>query len=497
MKVLSAQQVRDADQFTIANEPVASIDLMERASQAFVDRFVQYYDCEIPVYVFAGVGNNGGDGLAVARLLANKNFSIKVYVLGDTTRATTDFEINRKRHPTSIVSIKNATDFPEVKEKSVVIDALFGSGLSRPLEGLVAEVVGWINGLDAIRVALDIPSGLFADELLPPKTIAIKAHRTITFQTPKLTFFQPEMSAYVGRWTVVDIGLSKDFIERQAGDFYFTNREDLNGLLVERDTFLHKGGAGSVQIWAGSTGKMGAAQLAARACLRSGVGLLFMKSPRCGTAILQVGVPEAMVIQDPGEDHIQSPDFYEDVDVVAFGPGLGTAEQTSRAVEEFLKNYRRAPLVIDADGINILSKNQELLTLLPEGTILTPHPGELRRLVGPWKNDFHKLELLRALCSRYQINVVLKGAFSAVVLADGSVHFNSTGNPGMATGGSGDVLCGVVAGLVAQGLKPGDALRLAVYVHGLAGDLAKKENGELSLTAGDLIDFLPKAFQAL
>ncbi len=497
MKILDVQQIREADAYTIRHEPIPSIDLMERASRAFLDAFLKHYAESSEVHVFSGVGNNGGDGLVVARLLAGMNYRVKVSIVGDPKKGSADFLANLQKLPVDHMVLSDSHDFPEIPEDAVIVDALFGSGLTRPLSGFFEEVVDFLNHADAVVVALDIASGLFADRPLPEDFIAIRPERTITFQTPKLAFFQPEIHSHVGAWEVVDIGLDKHFLSEASTNYFMTEEAQIKTLLPPRKKFMHKGSAGRVQLWVGGAGKMGAAQLASKACLRSGAGLVFVKTPIIGRHVMQLGVPEAMVDVDEGEEYIATPVYLSDADVIGIGPGIGTQGQTAKALEQFLLRDHEKQLVLDADALNLIALNPQLLSVLPPGAILTPHPGEFRRLAGEWSDDFHKLDLLRDMASRFQLNIVLKGAFSAVALKDGRVFFNPTGNPGMASAGSGDVLFGIICGLLAQNISPEHALLAGVYLHGLSGDLVKTDKGEYSLIASDLVEFLPKAFLAI
>ncbi|MDW3194172.1 MAG: NAD(P)H-hydrate dehydratase [Cytophagales bacterium] len=493
MKILTAEQIRAADAYTIENEPISSIDLMERASLAFVNSFCEYYDESCAVTIFCGTGNNGGDGLAIGRLLHEKQYEVQAWVVGNEEKASMDFKLNKLRVQYPIKQLEEISEIPKFSENTIIIDAMFGSGLNRSLAGFPAQLVTFLNQSGAEIVAVDIASGLFSEQPMND-TEAIRPTRTISFQVPKLAFFQTELAMYVGNWEILDIGLDEDFIQQQPSFFQLTGSVDIE--LSIRSPFMHKGDAGRVQLWAGAKGKMGAAILAAKSCLRAGAGLLYMKSPAKGTPILQQTVLEAMVTEDEGETEIISSTYLEIADVIGIGPGIGTAEATQQAVTELLTNHdHQKPMVFDADGLNILASNPHLLEKLPKGSILTPHPGEFKRLVGAWRDDYDKLQKLQALCQKYQLNVVLKGAFSMVCNEQGEVFFNPTGNAGMATAGSGDVLFGLVCGLLAQDKNPFDSLRSAVYIHGLAGDFAKQDLGMRSMMASDLIEYLPEAIQ--
>lgn len=492
MKILTSQQVRNTDEFTILNEPVTSIDLMERASQAFVAKFLGLYQEKQQVNIFCGTGNNGGDGLAIARLLIERNWQVRVFVVGETKKGSLDFKKNLERIDKYDL-ISSNEDFPHIISNAIIVDALFGSGLSRPIEGLYKELVQFLNSEKAQRIAIDISSGLFADQPLTEGEMAFEANCTISFQTPKLAFFLPDCERFVGLWRIVDIGLSQNFIDEQPTDFHFTEMEDVRNLIPVRPTFTHKTKVGELMIVAGSEGKMGAAVLCAKAAFKTGIGLVNVHAPKCGLDVLQISIPEAMVSVDNGLSHIQQ--IPNTAKTIAIGPGLGTDDSTIRAFTTLLQSYQK-PLVIDADAINIIAAN-DLLDLLPDDSILTPHPGEFRRLVGQWENDFEKLEKLRDFCRSNKVNVVLKGAYSAVCSTEGVTYFNSTGNPGLATAGSGDVLTGIIASFLAQGLAPLEALRLGVFLHGLAADQAVRKSQIPWMQASDIIECMPDAVASL
>ncbi len=493
MKVLNAAQIREVDQYTIAYEPIASIDLMERASQAFVVKFLGLHPTKQPVFIFCGTGNNGGDGLAISRLLLERNWSVQTFVIGDVDKGSADFLDNLKRLK-SHCQITHIGDFPSIPEGSIIIDAIFGSGLTRPIQGLQADLIMFLNDQASQRIAVDISSGLYSDQPLSKDSVVFEPDFTISFHVPKLAFFQPQSEKYVGQWRNVDIGLSEDFIASVDSPFYLSEKREIQKLLPSRSTFDHKGSVGRLMIVAGREGKMGAAVLCARAAFKAGVGLVNVHSPRCGTEILQISIPEAMVSLDPGESWIELIPTTEDT--IAIGPGIGTDSSTLNALSDFL-NVQEDPIVVDADGINLISANPNLVDLLPKESILTPHPGEFKRLVGEWGDDFEKLEKLRSYCMKHELNIVLKGAYSAVCSSSGIIHFNSTGNPALATAGSGDVLTGITGAFLAQGIKPFEALRLAVFLHGLAGDEAVRSLESPWIQASDIIQFIPKASASL
>lgn len=493
MKILDTNQIRELDAYTIQHEPISSIDLMERASRAFVDWFTLHFPVTKKVGVVCGTGNNGGDGLAIARMLHEWEFPVQVWIVKGGAPESDDFRVNQKRLSEKIVQreIRSETEDISFSGCDVLIDAIFGSGLSRPAAGVYASVIHLVNKAPALRIAVDIPSGLMADA--PSSGPIVKADHTVTFQLPKLSFLFPETYAYTGDWETVDIGLHKDFIKKAEVKYFYTRMKDVRRILKVRKKHDHKGTFGHALLVAGSYGKMGAAVLASRAALRAGLGLLTTHIPKCGYNIIQSTVPEAMVLVDHDEEIFtgaREPGRYT---TVAVGPGLGQDARTIQAFTKLLEECDK-PMVLDADALNILSTNRHLLGLLPAGSILTPHPKEFERLVGPWKNDFERLALQQQMAADFSVVVVLKGAHTAVATPEGEVYFNSTGNPGMGTAGSGDVLTGVLAGLLAQNYSPVEAAIAGVFLHGFSGDLAVDRCGMESLIASDLITQLPAAF---
>lgn len=492
MRILSTQQIRELDAHTIQHEPIASIDLMERASRAFVDWFAMRVESTRKVGIVCGTGNNGGDGLAIARLLHDWGYLVRVWIVLGGVAESADFKANRKRLPAGVAcsEIRDEGNNP-FSECDVLIDAVFGSGLSRPAEGLYAWVINRINESEAVRVAVDMPSGLMADE--HSSGPAVRAHYTVSFQLPKLAFVLPEAFPFTGEWVLVDIGLDKPFIRQTQTSHFYTRLRDVRKILKSRARFDHKGTYGHALLIAGSYGKMGAAVLAARAALRSGVGLLSLHIPRCGYPILQTAVPEAMCLVDENETLFATQPSTAGYTAVGIGPGLGTDTRTKTALVKTLQAVDK-PMVLDADALNILASERSLFHVIPQGSILTPHPKEFERLVGKWPDDFQRLEMQKQLAVSLRSVVVLKGAYTSVADANGMVHFNSTGNPGMATGGTGDALTGVLTALLAQKYSSIEAAVAGVFLHGLAGDLASEEGGMESLIASDVIDYLSRAF---
>jgi ADP-dependent NAD(P)H-hydrate dehydratase / NAD(P)H-hydrate epimerase len=498
MKLFSTKQIAEIDRYTIGHEPVADIELMERAAMQVTLWLKEKYGADRKIILFAGPGNNGGDALAVARQMAGSGYQCEMYVLdgGKGLKGSPAVNLQRLEHQgkAALKFIGGMEDFPVTEPGDVIVDGLFGSGLSRPLEGLPAEIVQRVNSLPNEVIAIDIPSGLMGEDNSGNITEnIIEADFTLTFQFPKISFLFAENEKYTGKWEVLPIGLHPAGIENTSSEFFMTEMEDVRKLILPRSKFSHKGTFGHALLIAGSYGKTGAAILASRACLRAGAGLLTTHVPHFGYPIIQTAVPEAMVSVD-AHDSI----FTEFPDLASFnaigaGPGIGMKTNTRKALYELI-TQARVPLVLDADALNILSENPEWMQHLPEYTILTPHPGEFRRLAGETSDSWKRIQLQRQLAVSLKVIIVLKGAYTSVALPDGRLFFNSSGNPGMATAGSGDALTGIILGLLACRMKPEHAALAGVYLHGLAGDIAAKVKSEHALVAGDIIKHLGQAF---
>ena len=490
MKILSVDQIRQGDAYTIKNEPVSSGDLMERAAAAFTNWFTGEFDQSNTIAIFCGIGNNGGDGLVAARLLYHRGYQVKVFIVRYSDKSADDFQLNEKRlHKLTPIQAKDIhanSTLPDLSGTDIIIDALWGSGLSRPIEGFAQNIIQHINQSGCAVVALDIASGLYADK--KSDFVKIQAGYTCSFQLPKLSFFMPRNYDNVGEWSVVDIGVSPSYIEQQATNYHMIDAGMVRELLRPRHTFDHKGTYGHALIVAGSYGKIGAAALASRAALVAGAGLVTTHIPKCGFEVMQTALPEIMVKADVNEYYNSKIEDAGKYDVIGLGPGLDTKEETQKALHELLETAKQ-PIVIDADGLNILSKNKSWLEKLPENSILTPHPGEFRRLVGETDDDYERLQMQLDFATKYKVYLVLKGGHTTIACPDGPLFFNSTGNPGMATAGSGDVLTGLLTGLAAQGYEPKNACILGVFLHGLAGDIAAAELSEEAMTAGDILDY--------
>ena len=501
IKIFPTIQLKELDAYTIENEPVSSIDLMERASRALARAMSERWSAETPFTVFAGPGNNGGDALAVSRLLAERGCRVEVYLFNTKGTLSPDCETNKERLAgvAGIDFHEITTQFvpPVLTAEHVVVDGLFGSGLNKPLSGGFAAVVKYINTSPATVVAIDVPSGLMGeDNTYNIQANIIRADLTLSLQLPKLAFLFAENAPFVGEWQLLDIGLSEEAIEEKETDFALTEHEDVASMLKPRGKFAHKGNFGRALLIAGSQGMAGASVLAARACLRSGVGVLTVHIPFCNNFIVQTSVPEAMTEIDINDVRFSCATDTDDYQAVGIGPGLGKAGDTEAALLEQIESCQ-TPMVVDADALNLLGEHRSYIGRLPKGSILTPHPKELERLVGKCQNSYERLTKARELARSAGVHILLKGAYSVVIAPSGKCWFNPTGNPGMATGGSGDVLTGVVLALLAQGYDAETAARMAAYVHGLAGDIACKKHGVMGMTAGDIVTCLPPAWRML
>jgi hydroxyethylthiazole kinase-like uncharacterized protein yjeF len=500
MKIFRSDQIRQIDEITIAEEPIASIDLMERASGQIFKWFQSRFERSQHICIFAGPGNNGGDGLALARMLASGRYDVEVFYINITDKTSDDWRINFSRLKTEtdvkVTDLTNTGEFPVISSDDIIIDAIFGSGLTRPVEGLASEIIKLINKTESTVISIDIPSGSFGEDNSKNDKVIISADYTLTFQFPKLCFMFPENARYLGEWIILPIGLSANSIRNTISPFHYSEKKDVSLLLKKRSKFDHKGVFGHGLLIAGSLGKMGAAILGAKAALRTGIGLLTCHVPSGGLIIMQISVPEAMVQPDENALHLSEVEITSSISAVGIGPGIGTDHESQQAVKELLTSYRK-PIVIDADGLNILSLNKGWLDKLPEGAILTPHLKEFERLAGKTEDSYSRLNRQIEFSKTYKCIVVLKGANTSITTPDGNVFFNSTGNPGMATAGSGDALTGILLSLLAQGYSSEDAAILGVYLHGLAGDIAAEESCYESIIASDVINNISKAFNRI
>lgn len=534
MKVVTSQEMREIDRITIEDYGIPSLLLMERAGLAVASKVREFYP-DKKVIVLCGGGNNGGDGIVAARNLYNWGFNVHVLICAKKNELSPDcnkqYQIAKKIGIP--IEFRNAVNAKDV-HGAVIIDAVFGTGISRPVKGNIAVIFEFINNSEVQVVSVDVPSGVSADtgELLGE---AVKADFTVTFGLPKCGHYLYPGAEYTGRLFIEDIGFPEKLLLSDKLKVGLIDRETVSGLISPRPRYSHKGDYGHVLVIAGSRGKTGAALMTVRACLRSGAGLVTLAVPESLMDVFQGRVTEEMTLPlaDDGSGMLSSKAIdhilafaAQKADVIAIGPGIGISSNTEKIMNELIRKST-VPMVIDADGINSLSRaigNRQgaigLLRKAKSPVILTPHPGEMTRLLQksapppiPPPRGGRVREGVKALTSELQTKIerdristamsfsketgtylVLKGVPTIVAEPDGNAFINTTGNPGMAAAGSGDVLTGVIASLLGQGLNPTDASVAGVYLHGLAGDLAAGRIGEYSMLASDIINFLPEAF---
>lgn len=484
MKVFAAAEIQKLDALTIAEENIDSAALMERAALVFSNWLQKKFPASTQFYFFCGTGNNGGDGLCAARHLFLKGYAVTIYLIGDSEKASKDHLINLNRAVKFNLLLKKYPHdaFPQISKTDIIVDAIFGSGLNRPPEGHFKELIQKINNSDCTKISIDVPSGFFCDE--PTLSTCIKADHTFSFEFPKQGFFFPENNVYTGEWHIASIGLSNKGMAEITEAAQYIRSEDIQRILRPRQKFGHKGSYGHSLIFAGSPGMEGAAALSAKACLVTGSGLVTICS-----STQQSFYPELMYLHD---EDLHGTKTLEKYTASGAGPGLGTDESTVQKLKHFITELRN-PLVLDADALNIISQHPALLDQLHPLSILTPHPKEFERLFGKTENSFDQLRKQKLMSAQYNCIIILKRAFTCITTPNGDCYFNSTGNPGMATGGSGDVLAGMVTAFIAQKYTPLESALAAVYLHGLAGDLALHNNGGQNIIASDILDFIQPA----
>ena len=497
MKIFSKEQIYEGDKLTTEKQGISSTDLMERAAtQIFNWMHTRMQGAQVPIQVFCGIGNNGGDGLVLSRHLITHGYNVNMYVINCSDKRSKDFLVNYDR-------VKNVTknwpvllscseDFPPIGRDDIIVDAVFGIGLNRPADDWVKALFLHFKTSQAFTLSIDVPSGLYTDCIPEDENGVVAANYTLSFQTPKLVFFLPETAKYTIEWEVIDIGMDLDYLYTTETETELIGKHEVLPSYIPREKFSNKSTYGHALIIGGSYGKIGAVTLASRSCLSVGAGLVTAYVPKCGYTVLQATFPEAMLITDSHDEYVTKINFEIEPTVIAFGVGAGTHAKTITAFADFLKT-NKTPLVIDADGLNILSKKKTLLKLLPEQTILTPHPKELERLIGKWKDDFDKLKKTKAFSKKHNVIMVIKGANSITVYKD-KLYVNATGNPGLATAGTGDVLTGMIAGLIAQGYDALAATIFAVYLHGKSADIAIQDLGYQSLIASHVVEYISEAY---
>ena len=490
-KIFKTSDLQKLDKYTIENEPITSLDLMERAATVFTEKLLIFFPNNHIFNILTGVGNNGGDGYVVARLLHQKGRSVKVFGLHENHRLSPDCVINKERFIAiggNYIEVKHPGDF-RPDEDSVLIDAIFGDGLNRPVTGLPAEIIEQVNRLSHLVVAIDMPSGLMGEDNGKNNGAILKADYTFTFQFPKLAFMFPENASYLGHWEVLDIHLHPEILRDYPTTYYYLTEDVVASRLLIPDKFSHKGTLGNTLLIAGSYAMMGAAVLSAKGAIRSGTGLLSMHVPRKLKEVIHISVPEALVEEDQDDFCFSGVDRLSRFQAIGIGPGIGTSPITAEGIRQLLSSWK-GKIVLDADALNLLAVDSDLIGLLPEGAVLTPHPKEFERLAGKSANDFDRLNKLSTFAHLHHVYVVLKGAHTVIATPESECYFNMTGNPGMAKGGAGDVLTGIIAALLASGHTPLDAAMIGVYAHGWAGDRAAEEQGMRGTRAGDIADQL-------
>lgn len=495
VKIFSVSQIREWDKYTIQHEPVSSLSLMERAATACSNWITHHFKGNPSFKIFCGKGNNGGDGLAIARHLIEKKYPVTIYIIGEGG-ASLEFEknLNRLKALTNEIYFpENDEPFPNLKNE-IVVDALFGTGLNKNPSGLFFSLINHINQNASQVISIDIPSGLFADKSSRYNKM-IRANFTLSFQNYKLAFLMAENAPFIGKVVPLDIRLSKEFQEKEIAYFELIDKEYIKEIYKQRDLFSHKGTYGYACLLAGSYGMMGAAVLSAKACLRSGVGKLTCFVPGSGYAIMQSTIPEAMC-STSGNNFLKKIKGLKNFDAIGVGPGIGKCGSHKDLLKQLFKKFKK-PIVIDADALNVLGKKRKLLKLIPSKSILTPHPKEFERMFGKTASDFNLIELALTKSKEFNIYIIVKGHHTFIATPEGKGFFNSTGNAGMATAGSGDVLTGIITGLLAQKYSPLHACILGVYLHGMAGDNAAKEISKEAMIAGDIIQFLGSAFKKI
>lgn len=503
MKLLYTREIQQWDQFTIKNEPITSLELMERAASSCSQWLMQRYTEQVRFLIFCGTGNNGGDGLAIARHLDKARYRVEVFVVEGNKRSH-DFKHELRSWEMQLgqkVNLLEGNDFPEINKDDIVVDALYGTGFKGVLSGPAAQLVNYLNQSAAPVISIDVPSGLNCDAIEQPEGAAIIcADTTLTFQVPKYAFLFSENGNYTGFVQVLSIGLHPAFETDGIPQTFYTNLSAVQLLHRPRKKFSHKGNFGHAWLVAGSKGKMGAALLAARACLRCGAGLLTAHIPHGTSSLVNEVIPEAMTHEEESSDCFTT---FNENDINTFaaigaGPGLGMHDRTKKALLQLLHTTTK-PLVLDADALNLIAGAWVTgeAVKLPEGTILTPHPKEFERLAGSSSGSEERMKLLRKFSTTHRVVVVLKGANTVVADTEGNIYFNASGNPSLAKGGSGDVLCGIILGLLASGYSPLHAALVGVFAHGLAADLCVQQMGMETVLATDIIETLPKAFRLI
>ncbi len=500
MKLLGLSHIKEVDYLTVKNQSITFLELVERAGTVIFNTIHERLQgAQVPIHVFCGLGNNGGDGLVIARLLVEHGYNVTTYIVNFSTNRSKAFLVNYDRLKEIDnewpVQLKNEEEFPVISPNDMVVDAIFGIGLNRSMEPWVKKLIVHLNDTNAFILSIDVPSGLYAEKPVEDEKSVIYANVCLTFQAPKLIFFLPETAKYAQDVDYINIGLDAQYLNEVDTKMELILKNEVLKFYQPREKYSHKGSYGHALLIGGSKGKIGSMLLASKSCLRVGAGLVSALVPECGYDIMQTGLPEAMVVDHDNDNYLEDFEFDIEPSVICIGVGLGMHEKTFEAFVDFLKKNDK-PLVIDADGLNMLSKDKVLLKFIPKQTVLTPHVKELERLIGVWSDDFDKLEKVKIFSKKYSCIVVIKGANTITVHND-EIYVNTTGNPGMATAGTGDVLAGIITGLISQGYKALQASIFGVYLHGSAGDIAVESLGYQALLASDIVNNIGKAYLEL
>lgn len=511
MRVVTAHTMQEIDKQAIKDCGVFGLELMENAGRSCVDEIIAEFGSSGCCVVMAGKGNNGGDGYVIARLLSQRGWNVKVLVVAPREQITGDAAINLEKLPVATVTHctregqLSALHMEEIFEADVIVDALLGTGLRSNISGIYLEAVDLMNASGRPAVAVDIPSGIHGTtgRVLGD---AVRAFMTVTFACAKLGHVLYPGAEHTGRLVVADIGIPPKLMESVPG-YDFLNSNTVRPMLRRRDRQAHKGHFGHCLIIAGSAGKTGAAALAANSAVRAGSGLVTLAAAESIHAVLEIKTTEAMTVPlpDSGSGYLSSLAFPEIEKLlagkaaVALGPGLDCRPGTYALVQKLVETVA-LPMVIDADGLNALAEDITVLKRKKsQQIILTPHPGEMSRLLGTSIPDVEaiRISVAQEFARDHDIYLVLKGARTIIASPAGKAAINGSGNPGMASGGVGDVLTGVIASLVGQGYEAWDACRLGVFIHGFAADLVAEEKGEIGMNASDILEKLPYAYNKL
>lgn len=483
LSILPGKKIAELDKSYAREVGISSWELMERAAESFVSWFLKGFSgVQEKVFIFSGPGNNGGDGLAIARLLSEKGFAVSVVLFSSKENSSVDWQVNFDKLPEDISRYQYPEIDFELASSAIIIDALFGVGINRALGGEYLEVVNTLNQLSGKKISIDIPSGLPSDNLV--EGVAFLADMTVSFQFPKLSLLIPEHSKYVGDLHIADIGIPDSFLDQFGSNKSFVQASDIQKMHKRFDNFSHKGDFGRILLIGGRGGKVGAIILSTCSAMRTGSGLVHVWAEGASKDVIHISCCEAMV---EGEKILDELDKF---DALGIGPGLGEVPQ------DLLRNIFQStgkPMVLDADALNVLSKHPELWDLIPKGSILTPHLKEFERLTGKSSHHFERLDKASEYAVQHKVYLVLKGAFTSISTPDGKQYFNSTGNKHMATAGSGDVLTGMITSFLGQGYDPLNASLCGVFHHGLAGEIASKTKAR-GMIATDIIESIPSSF---